>query len=1028
MKQALHADGSLPTNDPEAEDGTISRSAYQNLFDAAREDLVAQFEAQTKALLTDPDVAVRRALLASVSTLCVFFGSAKASDVILSHLNTYLNDRDWMLKITFFETIVGVATYVGTAGLEEFILPLMVQALADPEESVVERVIRSFSAIAELGLFQRNTTWELIDIVAQFTMHPNSWIREAAAQFITAATTFTSTADRHGIITPMIKMYLKALPVDLSEIALLDSLKKPLPRIVLEMASSWAVKAEKGLFWKSTQQQRTFSFGYGETGSSTPGRNIAIKGLARIPKNEEDEHWIQRLRNAGMSSEDEFKLLLLREYIWRAARRKSQEEVVEPSQFNGIVALKDMDVSLQTVFFDNEKAAAQNMAIFEDEVRPRTIAEALQDASAPVDDIVPNKTSDPRGDERAGPKDIPGVAPSRDEPLSPQQWLHSPAGPSSLDSKHSLRVGEHGIQRKGSAMSLMGLRDAGGKAAAEIGTTPTNAFGKVEGSLIRDDQSKRKVSPLALARDDYRLQLQGKKIQPVHSYPGNDPSVLKLLDSLYLENYPVELIEFGQLVTPIRGQPIRRAGTGNSSSGFWRPEGVLVAMLSEHTTTINRVAVAPDHRFFVTGSDDGTVKVWDTSRLERNINHRSLHTHSQGVKVKVTSLAFVESTHCFISTGSDGSVHVIKVEVLEKNGTTRYPKLRLVREYQLPAGEFAVWTEHHKVDNQSILLLATNKSRLVAIELRTMSVLYELQNPLNHGTPTCFCVDRRHHWLLIGTSHGVMDLWDLRFKIRLKSWGFPGGTPIYRLSLAPISRGSKRYRVTIAGGAQGEITTFDIEKGQIKEIYRTNGFAAKETTIKGASATTILDLDDDQHRGGMLSRFAASSAMELNSGAPDRAIRSLVMGSHVLEDGTDPKHFFILSAGPEWKVRFWDTSQPQLSMVVSGLDVEENKPTYTPNHINDVLVVTERQVPTASTATNDPSTDSPRKGSSTQGGSAPSTPSKKSKTASKSSIISLQQQHLLKGHRDTITDVALLEYPYGMVVSVDRSGVIYVFS
>jgi phosphoinositide-3-kinase regulatory subunit 4 len=795
------------------------------------------------------------------------------------------------------------------------------------------------------------------------------------------------------------------------------------------MASSWALKAEKGLFWKSTQQQRTFSFGYGETSPTTSGKTLATKALARMPKNDEDEHWIQRLRNAGLGSDDEFKLVALREYIWRAAHRKAQEEKADSSQFNGIVALKDLDVSLQTVFFDNDKAAAQNLASHEDESRPRTIAEALQDASAPADELERRRADHMGSDGTTMPKDIPGATGSpteQDMPRTPTKWLQSPPGPSSFDSKQSLRSGEPGMQRRGSAMSLMGLRDAGSKAAAEIGTTNANAFGKVEGSLYRDGQSKRKPSPLALAREDYR-QLQGKKIQPVHSYPGTDPSVLKLLGSLYLENYPLELIEFGEIVTPNRGLPIRRAGANPTSSGFWRPEGVLVAMLSEHTGPINRVVVAPDHRFFITGSDDGTVKVWDSARLERNVTHRPRHSHVQGEKVKVTSLTFVENTHCFVSTGSNGSVHVVKVECIEQNGVTRYPKLKMVREHQLPRGEFAVWIEHHKVDNQSILIMATNKSRLVGIELRTMGTLYELQNPTNHGTPTCFCVDKRHHWLLLGTSHGILDLWDLRFRIRLKSWGFPGGTPIYRLSLAPVIRGSKRYRVTVAGGTQGEITAIDIEKGSIKEVYRTSESTRNDTSSKrGMPTTALLDLDDDQNRaGGMLSRFVASSAMEVNSGAPDRAVRALVMGSHVLEDGSDPKHFFMLSAGPDWKVRFWDASRPDQSMVVSGLDVEESKPTYNASIANDLVIVTEKQ---AAPSTDGGSTDSPSKKSTGQSSSASSTPSKKTKPPSRSSIISLQQQNLLRGHRDVVMDVALLEFPYGLVVSVDRTGVVYIFS
>ena len=57
--QALRIDGSIPTNDPEAEAGVAPNAAYQALFDVARQELSEHFEAHTKALLTDPNTSVR---------------------------------------------------------------------------------------------------------------------------------------------------------------------------------------------------------------------------------------------------------------------------------------------------------------------------------------------------------------------------------------------------------------------------------------------------------------------------------------------------------------------------------------------------------------------------------------------------------------------------------------------------------------------------------------------------------------------------------------------------------------------------------------------------------------------------------------------------------------------------------------------------------------------------------------------------------------------------------------------------------
>ena len=77
----------------------------------------------------DPDSSVKRALLADMTSLCIFLGKQRVDDVLLSHMITYLNGRDWMLRSAFFESIVGVGTFVGGRSLEEYILPLMIQAL-----------------------------------------------------------------------------------------------------------------------------------------------------------------------------------------------------------------------------------------------------------------------------------------------------------------------------------------------------------------------------------------------------------------------------------------------------------------------------------------------------------------------------------------------------------------------------------------------------------------------------------------------------------------------------------------------------------------------------------------------------------------------------------------------------------------------------------------------------------------------------------------------------------------------------------
>lgn len=112
----------------------------------------------------------------------------------------------------------------------------------------------------------------------------------------------------------------------------------------------------------------------------------------------------------------------------------------------------------------------------------------------------------------------------------------------------------------------------------------------------------------------------------------------------------------------------------------------------------------------------------------------------------------------------------------------------------------------------------------------------------------------------------------------------------------------------------------------------------------------------------------------------------------------------MLVGGSDRKLRFWDLAKIEASLMISGLDLEEAKPTYSQQ--GSVNVET-----------------------SAVSGKSNATPTPKRKTArlNRSTVIAQQQQHLLKNHLDAIADIAVLAWPYGMVVSADKSGVIKVY-
>ena len=96
-------------------------------------------------------------------------------------------------------------------------------------------------------------------------------------------------------------------------------------------------------------------------------------------------------------------------------------------------------------------------------------------------------------------------------------------------------------------------------------------------------------------------------------------------------------LELGRKITPLihRPRPINiNKGKGKDLAdpqfdlNSWKPEGILIGNLNEHRAQVNQVILSPDNEFFVSCSNDGSTKIWDTQRLEKNATNRSRATIS----------------------------------------------------------------------------------------------------------------------------------------------------------------------------------------------------------------------------------------------------------------------------------------------------------------------------------------------------------------------------------------------------------------
>ncbi|KAI8641016.1 hypothetical protein BD408DRAFT_389715 [Parasitella parasitica] len=1010
MTQLLKADNIYPhRHDVDTED-----LDFESAYDTLLEDLHTIIQNQTSILLADPESSVKRALLTNITCLCVFFGRQKANDILLSHMITYLNDKDWMLRSAFFESVKGVGTFVGSKSLETYILPLMVQSLADAEEFVVENVLNSLTSLSDLGLFQKMKLWELISIVWPLTCHPNTWIRNAAVGFISSSVKHLPKTDLWCIVYPMIRPFLRSDIAEINEQALLENMEPPISRLVYEQAITWASKATvKSKFWK---QQITKSAK--EHNSSKPARmplgptdnqlqaimlNSSISNNGQNDISNEDEIFLEKLRNLGMTLEEEGKLRYMRDFIYKASKSKLSRPKTESDTNTNKrdIQLKNLNVTPNTAFLPDlsgkrtsqikqQIAAAKKLTATDKTFRAKAPMTSLHSipredlcksnriASQPhVQAITPSIVDKENHSHYERSSSIPIKSGSGSN--SDHRPLHSPiASPSDHNFGSSL---PKSLERpKSIILTMDAIKNKNGKAEP------------LELSIMSRGQHNKPPQSNAAANDDEKpsVPLEVSSIGYAH--------LQKLFDKTAMEAFPALITEFSEDAKLSSRLKKLTAMSPLVVSNKWKPEGNLVAHYTEHTAAINQLDISFDRLLFASCSDDGSVRIWDCSRLERNVTNRSRASYTQqGGRIKC--LTFIQDTHSIAAASDNGSIHVFRANIQNASIPLKFGKCIPLREYQL-VDEHAVILKHFTSNAsntmkgaKSILMFATNKCCIYALDLLTMEIVWKLQNSTSHGVITSMVTGPKHTWLLVGTMRGILTLYDLRFQIPLKSWLHPSKSRISALVLTADSRDHDRHLVRIASG-RNEVSTWDIEHLTCLEVFAVKSGDEKTTGVF-VEAYKALEVPSDK-------AILTSTFTNNESNLVENSIRAIV---------SPADSHFIITGGTDRKIRFWDTLRIENSGVVLGLDIEEPKPRYSTNIYDKMKVHFEFTLAN-------------RNQSLANVGSRTTF----STNQSASNNVITRQHYLMRNHTDAITDVIITEAPYSMIISGDRDGVIKIVS
>ncbi|XP_065061458.1 phosphoinositide 3-kinase regulatory subunit 4-like [Rhopilema esculentum] len=775
-----------------------SQIQYQGSYDVELQALHELIQSKVTALLTNSENIVKRTLLEKgLTRLCVFFGRQKANDVLLSHIITFLNDKtDWKLRGAFYDTIVGVAAYIGFQSMN-ILTPLLQQGLKDNEEFVICKAIHALTCLTQLCLLQKPVLESFISEVLPFLCHPNDWIRYAAAGFISTCAKVMNVADVYCCLMPEIKSYLKMPIVELqNETILISLLKDPIPRPVYESLtkSQYARQIIKRFEQKPSKMDLT-----NDDVTSQTMRRLTSQGL-----NEEVEEKVVRLKN-----------VILKMNASRTSLEK-QIDLTAPGYIdlstvtNGDKIMRVMELArneeVKPVSSNQKKSNLKKTPSIDQQQSSAILAQAFK-----TDEKIEDETQ------------VTEIE-SRNESSKKQKGVGNI--PENLDLK---------------APKLQGTQDS-----SQVKTATKNPQQPLE----------KQQSPA-----------QGQSQKPPQQQTMTDqPKFAKC--KLDLHNLAVQKraeyrrdVKANSLVSSL----IENRGRQTS----WRPKGQLVAHLHEHKSSINKIVVSGDCAFFATASNDATVKVWDTQRLDgKSATMRSKLTYSRLVG-KINCLTFCQNSHTLACSSDNGSIHVLRIE----SNPSRLP---LVVEKKLDVAEegLAVDLNHFDTGSQSTICYATVYGYICGWDLRQPAdkCAWKFKNDLHHGLITSFAVDPFQCWLGCGTSEGTIVCWDMRFQLPITTIQHSRKAQVRKVTSHPIEQS------WIVASYQGnnEVSMWDLETG------------ARQQTLWASPYPP-------------LSQSQVSNDAILAIHAPDQENRT-----------------YFITGGLDRRIRLWDIRHPEKSSLVAG--------------------------------------------------------------------------------------------------------------
>ncbi|NXT35515.1 PI3R4 kinase, partial [Pelecanoides urinatrix] len=716
-------------NEPNGEEMDETSHPSDN-YDTELQALHEMVQQKVVTLLSDPENIVKQTLMENgITRLCVFFGRQKANDVLLSHMITFLNDKnDWHLRGAFFDSIVGVAAYVGWQS-SSILKPLLQQGLSDAEEFVIYKALNALTCMCQLGLLQKPHIYEFACDIAPFLCHPNLWIRYGAVGFITVVAQYLNIADVYCKLMPYLHPFITQPIIQIDkEIVLLSVLKEPVSRSIFDYVLRSKDITSLFRHLQMRQKKRNGALPDCPPPEESLFRHLQMRQKKRNgalpdcppPEDPAIAQLLKKLLSQGMTEEEEDKLLALKDFMLKSNKAKAnivdQSHLHDSSQ-KGVIDLSALGITGRQVDLVKTKQEPDDKRARKHVKQDSNVNEEWKSMFGSLE---PTNISQP----------IPkGHGPTTDpEAIQAGKPLHS-------------------------------------ESSAGICATLSSSPQASDGTVVQPRKPTIQVLSSTASPSAHQLRITTCKtelqqlIQQKREQCNAERLAKQMMENAEWESKP-----------PPPG---------------WRPKGLLVAHLHEHKSAVNRIRVSDEHSIFATCSNDGTVKIWNSQKMEgKTTTTRSILTYSR-IGGHVKTLTFCQGSHYLAIASDNGAIQLLGIEASK---LPKSPKIHPIQSRSLDLKDDGCVVDMHHFNSgaQSVLAYGTVNGSLVGWDLRSSSNAWTLKHDLKLGLITSFAVDIHQCWLCIGTSNGTMACWDMRFQLPISSHSHPSKARIRRLLMHPV--------------------------------------------------------------------------------------------------------------------------------------------------------------------------------------------------------------------------------------------------